>query len=85
MWHFYKEQSGNVVAVVRPTKQNYPDNRTRRFARQRPEGLAALFDHPNSAVASTSFSAEYLATLRRVTEKEARQIHPALFERIDRK
>jgi hypothetical protein len=48
------------------------------------EGLGALFAQPNSPVAGTSASLDFIReTCKRVSEAKARQIHPALFERLD--
>lgn len=52
--------------------------------RMQPEGLAALFSRPDSPVASTGFSWEYLYEKgKRIPEALARKIHPKLFERLD--
>lgn len=47
--------------------------------------VAGVFDEPDSAVCTTSVDAEYLRDCcRRVSEKRAREIHPALFEYLDK-
>jgi hypothetical protein len=49
------------------------------------EALAGLFDWPNSPVAGTGVSLDYLRQkCKRISEAQARTIHPVLFERIDR-
>lgn len=47
------------------------------------EALAALFDQPNSPVATTGVALDYLRRrCKRISEVKARTIHPALFERL---
>ena len=48
------------------------------------ESLSALFDYADSPVAYSAVSVSYLKTrCRRVSESTAREIHPALFSRLD--
>ncbi len=48
------------------------------------EAIAALFDQPNSPVAGTGVARDYLRRrCKRISEAQARTIHPALFERLD--
>ncbi|KKN60396.1 hypothetical protein LCGC14_0532300 [marine sediment metagenome] len=48
------------------------------------EGLGALFHEPNSVVCSFVYAVERLRThCRHISEQRAREIHPALFERLD--
>lgn len=48
------------------------------------EGLGAIFEWPNSPVACTSASREFLRKkCKRISEAEARAIHPLLFSRLD--
>ena len=48
------------------------------------EAIAALFDRPNSPVAGTGVALDYLREkCKRISEANARSIHPALFERLD--
>lgn len=48
------------------------------------ECLAAVHFHPNSPVAGSSTTRDYLAeTCKRIPEWKARQIHPTLFARLD--
>ena len=48
------------------------------------ETVAAVFDRPNSAVAGTGVSLDYLRwKCKRINEAKARIIHPVLFERLD--
>jgi len=49
------------------------------------EAIAGVFDNPNSPVGGTSVSLDWLRThCKRVSESRAREIHPALFERLDK-
>lgn len=44
-------------------------------------GSAAIFDEPNSPVAGTGVSREFLVKkCKRISEARAREIHPLLFE-----
>ena len=46
--------------------------------------LSATFFYPNSPVSSGGVNREYLTdNCKRISEKQARKIHPALFERLD--
>ena len=48
------------------------------------EALGGLFDHPNSVVCGGAVSLDYLHDkCKRISEGRARDIHPALFERLD--
>ena len=48
------------------------------------EAIAALFDQPNSPVAGTGVALDYLRlNCKRISEFNARIVHPALFERLD--
>ena len=48
------------------------------------EALAGVFDQPNSPVAGTGVACDYLRqNCKRISEAEARSLHPALFERLD--
>jgi hypothetical protein len=48
------------------------------------EAIAGLFDQPDSPVAGTGVALDYLRQrCRRISEIEARAIHPALFQRLD--
>lgn len=48
------------------------------------EGLGAVYAWPNSGVAGTSASLDYLRSrCKRIPERRAREIHPTLFLRID--
>ena len=47
------------------------------------EALAGLFEQPNSPVAGTGVALDYLRRkCQRISEANARTIHPALFERL---
>lgn len=66
--------TGNVLAVIRENR--CPDGSM--------EAMAGLYDHANSPVVSSSVSSDYLYTrCKRVSEAKARQVHPAMFERLD--
>ncbi len=48
------------------------------------EAIAGLFDRPNSPVAGTGVACDYLCQkCKRISQAQARTIHPALFERLD--
>lgn len=48
------------------------------------EGLGAIYYYPNSPVASTSISLDWLhKCAKRISESTARRIHPLLFTRLD--
>lgn len=48
------------------------------------EAVGALFDHADSAVATTSVSLSYLRQkCKRISEAKARIIHPRLFDFLD--
>lgn len=48
------------------------------------DGLGAVFDRPNSPVASTTVHPRYLAEVcKRIPEQLAREIHPEMFRRLD--
>jgi hypothetical protein len=47
------------------------------------EGRGSVFDYADSPVASTAASRSFLNRCRRISETKARQVHPALFERLD--
>lgn len=66
------EHNGNVFAAC------IADSR----GRSGWEGLGAVYEYPNSPVAGTSCDAGYLRQCKRISEKEARAIHPRLFERL---
>jgi hypothetical protein len=66
--------TGNVLAVIRENR--CPDGSM--------EAMGALFDRANSPVVTTAASGDYLREkCKRVSEAKARQVHPALFERLD--
>lgn len=70
----HKGHSGNVLAAFQGDTLE---------ERLHPEALAGVFDHPNSDVACTGYSHEFLRQCKRVSERTARAIHPRLFERLD--
>lgn len=81
---FYEEFSnkrkgistGNCIAVfTEPNMRNLDGTYS---------GIASIYDHPNSAVASSAVSAEVLRkTCKRVTETHARAVHPQLANYLD--
>jgi hypothetical protein len=69
--------TGNVIATFDGTEA---------VTSQGPQvdALAAIFDRPNSPVAGTAVSLEYIRErAKRISEAQARQIHPELFNRLD--
>lgn len=70
--------SGNVIAIL--------ENGTYISGGQAvKDGIAAVYDWPDSPPASTGVSLEYLRErAKRISEKTAREIHPQLFEWLDR-
>lgn len=68
--------SGSVIAIVPETLAQRMDGKY--------DAVGGVFDHANSQPASTSASTEYIRTMtKRIPERLARQIHPALFEYLD--
>lgn len=77
--------TGNVVAVFVGNGSFIRSGRLcyKALARQ---GLARWYSHPNSPVTSTGVALEFLGKYcHRVSEALARQIHPELFHRLDRR
>lgn len=70
--------SGNVIAVL--------DNGTYISGGQAVvDGIAGVYDWPDSPPASTGVSLEYLRErAKRISEATAREIHPELFKWLDR-
>jgi len=69
--------SGNVIAIL--------DNGIY-FSGGQPvkDGIAAVYDWPDSPPAGTGVSLEYLQErAKRISEATAREIHPQLFEWLD--
>jgi hypothetical protein len=68
------KSTGNVIAVFFENPNNAHSY----------EGLASLIDQPNGPVCSTIVGYGYLRTqCKRIPERKAREIHPAMFERLD--
>jgi len=69
--------SGNVIAVL--------DNGIYFSGKQAvKDGIAAVYDWPNSPPASTAVSLEFLQErCKRISEATAREIHPELFKWLD--
>ena len=85
-WRFYEEfehkrkgvSAGNVVAVYLPTWTESL------MLTKCVEALSALFFRPNSPVSFGGVSLGHLQEkCKRVSETRAREVHPALFERLD--
>lgn len=70
--------SGNVIAVYELSKlEQYHINKC--F-----ECFSSVYEHPNSPVNWGCVSPDYLSTrTKKINEKQAREIHPNLFERLD--
>ena len=48
------------------------------------ECVSSVYDKPNSEVCTSSCDGEYLTTnCKRISEKQAREIHPKLFQYLD--
>jgi len=77
-YRFYDEGDGNIIAIYLPAvEESININDTL-------EGFGALFYNPNSPVAWTGISRDYLReNCHRVSENRAREIHPELFKRLD--
>lgn len=74
-----KRQPGGTVVAVLVLNGGYWSSSTWCY-----EAIAALFDQPNSPVAGTGVARDYLRLrCKRISEAQARTIHPALFERLD--
>lgn len=72
------DHSGNCVAIMSGT-QPYQTGGNMHI-----ETLAAVYARPNSPVATTGYSVKRLNNFcKRISEAEARKIHPALFRRLD--
>jgi hypothetical protein len=74
-----KHRSGGTVVAALVINGTY-----RRSGATCYEAVTALFDWPDSQVAGTGVSLDYLRQkCKRIKEAKARTIHPALFERLD--
>lgn len=77
-----EESVGTVVALY--TGEGIETSEIVSMFRRQPEACVAVFSHPNSAVCWSGVSWEYLRDdCRRISEAEARAIHPALFKELD--
>ena len=78
-----EQSQGNVIAMLIGSgfwRQYASGDRSYHY-----ECVGAVFYHPNSQCAGTSAQDEYLrGDCRRISEARAREIHPALFEYLDR-
>jgi len=71
------KHNGNCLAV-------FKDNKWLSDNGWRVEAVSSVYYHPNSDVASTSVSYEYLAKrCKRISETKAREIHPRLFTYLE--
>jgi hypothetical protein len=73
---FYLEPDGTVLAVHTSVYRQSSEGKIY-------EGFGALYSQANSPVVWTSISEDYLGLCRKITRREARQRHPALFARIE--
>ncbi len=72
------DHTGNVVAVCYANAYYGSDGKMCQ------EAVGATFDHPDSAVCGTSVSFDYVSdNCKRISEKQAREIHPNLFTYLD--
>ena len=72
------QPGGNVVAVLALNGAYWSSGRLCY------EALAALFEQPDSPVASTGVALDYLRQrCKRISEVQARAIHPAVSKRLD--
>ncbi len=71
-----KQHAGNVFAAFVCNGRNHDGGY---------DGIGSVYDQPNSPVASTGTSAEYQHSwcMKRISEAQARQIHPRLFAFLD--
>lgn len=70
--------ASNVVAMLTGPEHRCSDGSQ--------EALCAVFDWPNAPVNLSAVSFEYLRTrCKRISEAEARKIHPEMFKRLDEK
>ena len=74
------KHEGNVTAVV-VSNGTYPAYPTGEACY---DGIGAIFNTPGSDVASTGVSVQWLRENgKRISEAEARKIHPRLFQYLD--
>ena len=75
---------GTVFALY--TGEGVEEERTLSSLRAYPQGLGAILNQENSPVCWCGTSYPYLRDFcKRVSEKRAREVHPALFLRLDEK
>ena len=73
------EGNGNVTAIYLENGVYYSPGVGACY-----EAATGIFPHPNSDVCSSSVSLEWLRTnCKRISEEEARTIHPALFAYLE--
>lgn len=74
-----KRQSGGTVVAALVLNGSYWSGDRLCY-----EAIAALFEQPKAPVAGTAVALDYLRRkCKRISEVQARNIHPALFERLD--
>lgn len=69
-----EKHQGNVLALIVPLQYD---------ANYHMDCVCATFFYPNSTVMYGSCSREYLKQCKRISEAQARKIHPELFKRLD--
>lgn len=78
------EHTGNVFALFTASPPYY-SYVTEGLSIWVQEGAGAVFFEPDSPVCGCSISLEYLQTrCKRISESKAREIHPRLFDYLDR-
>jgi hypothetical protein len=76
------QHSGNVFALYHG--EGIEDAATVTLYRCQPGGLGAVYFRPNSPVNWTNVDRDVIAEkMKRISEQQARAIHPALFARLD--
>lgn len=80
-----KGHSGSVCAVVTEGEgARYIIRDPQNGVRVMSEGFGGIYGDSNPPVSWTSFNHDYInKKCKRISEAKARQIHPALFERLD--
>lgn len=70
----HRDDDGNVIAVF-----------ANAYSYGRYDALVSVYDWPDSPVAGTTVDLWHLARhCTRISERRARELHPALFERLDK-
>jgi hypothetical protein len=75
-----KRKSGGTVVAALVLNGSYRSSGTICY-----EAIGAVFDWPKSPVAGTGVACDYLRQkCKRISEANARTIHPVLFERLEK-